>query len=306
MAAQAEQGLTTYAGPQALTTAPTDWGEIETVFAQMVQKNATSTEVRAAMVVCKALGFNPILNHINLIDKQVYVTHKGLLNLAHRSGVFDGIEVLEEGETQTHWIARVAVYRKDMSRPFVYSGRYSKQARNKQYGQEMAVTRAECMALRRAFDVGIPIYEEINWNKEERGTVTVIEAAPREQEVIEATVVPTPTILTDREFAQFLHDIAQQAHDGIASADILKLLQTYNNHLSPDQHALTGKLWTRIKAARKAGEPWPAPAPLDEDVAEIGLADRGGYDAPQPTTAAELAASDDPFGDRVQPVSYAG
>ncbi len=155
-----------------------DWREIERVFRGMVARNTTEAEIDAAIMVCKANGFNPVLNHINLIDGKVYVTHKGLWNLAHRSGQLDGIEILEQGETDTHHIARVAIYRKDMRYAFTYWGRYSKQGRNKQYGPEMAVTRAECMALRRAFDVSMPIYEEINWEREEaaaRPAVTVVE-----------------------------------------------------------------------------------------------------------------------------------
>lgn len=151
------------AGVAAQTEA--DWREIERVFRGMVGRNIGDTEIDAALLVCRALGFNPILNHIFLIKGQVYVSHKGLLNLAHRTPAFDGIEVLAEDETQTHWTARVAVYRKDM-RPFVYTGRYPKTGDKRQYGPEMAVTRAETMALRRAFDVSLPIFEDINWEEQ--------------------------------------------------------------------------------------------------------------------------------------------
>lgn len=146
--------------PPALTAE--DWATRERMLRDLVMKGASAVEVDVAIATCKALGFDPLLKHINLIDGAVYVTHKGLLHAAHRSGQFDGIELVEVGETTTHWTARVAVYRKDMAHPFVYPGRYAKQARNAKYGQEMAITRAECMALRRAFDLSLPVAEEFD------------------------------------------------------------------------------------------------------------------------------------------------
>lgn len=147
--------------------------------------DANDPAAHALVLTCQRYGLDPILKHALLIEKRLYVTRDGLLHVAHNSGQLDGIEVQEQSETDSHFIARVAVYRKDMSRPFVYVGRFPKmrdkyewegpygQRRKKKtgeelhpYGPEMAVKCAEVMALRRAFDVAIAAAEEI-WDSEE-------------------------------------------------------------------------------------------------------------------------------------------
>lgn len=125
--------------------------------------NPSDPNTQALLVTCQAYELDPVLKHMVLIQGAPYVTHKGLWHIAHRSGLLDGHEIVEEGESNGEWFARVAIYRKDWSRPVTMKGRYPKGGTNKQYGQEMAVTRAECLVLRRLFDVALPVYEEINW-----------------------------------------------------------------------------------------------------------------------------------------------
>ncbi len=122
----------------------------------------TNPTHQAALLACDKYDLDPLLKHIVVIPKAgPYITRDGWLHVAHRSGQFDGMEVLETSENPTHWVAKVAVYRKDMGRPFAYVGRYPKQGMNKQYGPEMAVKVAEVAALRRAFPVsGVGAYEE--------------------------------------------------------------------------------------------------------------------------------------------------
>lgn len=110
-------------------------------------------KTQALILVCERYGLDPLLKHMVLVEGNPYVTRDGYLHIAHASGKFDGIEVVETGSTQTHWTARVSVYRKDMSRPITYDGRYPKDGANKRYGPEMAVKTAEVAALRRAFNV---------------------------------------------------------------------------------------------------------------------------------------------------------
>lgn len=137
--------------------------------------NPADPNVQALILVCREYGLDPVLKHMVLISGRPYVTRDGLLHVAHRSGEFDGIEVLEEGESDTEWWAKVSVYRKDMGRPFTYRGRYPKKDAKHmaKFGPEMAVKVAEVMALRRAFDVtGVGAAEE-RWD-----AVEVIEAEP--------------------------------------------------------------------------------------------------------------------------------
>jgi hypothetical protein len=144
-------------------TTHTDMVHIDrTAVLKAIGLNPADPKAQAVVLVCEQFGFSPILKHVILIKDVVYVTRDGMLHAAHASGQFDGIEVVDETETDTHWTAKVSVYRKDMSRPITYSGRYSKTGSNKQYGPEMAIARAESMALRRAFAIaGIPARDEV-------------------------------------------------------------------------------------------------------------------------------------------------
>lgn len=125
--------------------------------------NPRDPKVQALVLTCQQYGLDPVLKHMVLISGDAYVTHRGLLHVAHASGRFDGIELLEHGEDDGEWWAKVAVWRNDMRHPFTYVGRYPKSGTNKKYGPEMAITRAESMALRRAFDVAMSVQEEMDW-----------------------------------------------------------------------------------------------------------------------------------------------
>ncbi len=116
------------------------------------------------LAIAKRYDLDPMLRHILLVDGRPYLTRDGLLHIAHRSGVFDGMEVSDpvivDIGAGKYWSARCSVYRKDMSRPFTYAGRYPLSGGNAKFAPEMAVKVSEVMALRRAFDVSAPVIEE--------------------------------------------------------------------------------------------------------------------------------------------------
>ena len=105
------------------------------------------------------------LGQLRMIDGRPYITRDGLLWIAHRSGQLDGIEVTEPTVVNLpgvgeFWRAVCRVYRKDMTRPFEYAGRYPTRGGNQRYAPEMAVKVAESMALRRAFNVAVATVDE--------------------------------------------------------------------------------------------------------------------------------------------------
>jgi hypothetical protein len=126
--------------------------------------NANDPKAQALLLVCQKYGLDPLLKHVVLVSGNIYVTRDGLLCVAHRSGQLDGIVVEEHGSDQTHFWAAVSVFRKDMSKPFRYVGRYPKAGANKNFGPEMAVKCGEVMALRRAFNVALCAQEE-RWDQ---------------------------------------------------------------------------------------------------------------------------------------------
>ena len=139
-------------------------------------------KAQALVLVCEQYGLDPILKHAVLVDGNLYVTRDGLLHVAHRSGVFDGMEVVD-GPTLVgdYWQAKVSVWRKDMSRPFTFVGRYPAAGSNKRYAPEMAVKCAEVMAFRRAFDVALAAREEV-WDIDQQPTSVETASAERKAE----------------------------------------------------------------------------------------------------------------------------
>ena len=156
---------------------------------QALNLNRRDPKTQALLLVCDRYGLDPVLKHIVLISGNAYVTRDGYLAVAHRSGKFDGMEVLDEGETNTHYTAKVAVYRKDMGRPFTFSGRFPKsKSMAKDFGPEMAIKVAEVSALRRAFNVtGLGAADE-RWD---------VQADAHTGEIVEAEVVGDAAIRED-------------------------------------------------------------------------------------------------------------
>lgn len=153
-----------------------------------------------ALAIAKRYELDLLLKHLVLVDGRPYITRDGLLHVAHRSGVLDGIEVTDAEvvtipDVGAFWRASCSVYRKDMSRPFTYSGRYPTKGGNQRYAPEMAVKVAEVMALRRAFDVSAPVMEE-RWDVDP-SSVVAVEPEPPLAETVAArkaaiTSGPTP------------------------------------------------------------------------------------------------------------------
>ena len=110
-----------------------------------------------ALAIADRYGLDLMLKHLVMVEGKPFITRDGLLHIAHRSGVFDGIAVTTPEKVDRYWRATASVWRKDMSRPFVYPGRYPSGAKN---DEEMGIKVAESMALRRAFDVSAPTLDE--------------------------------------------------------------------------------------------------------------------------------------------------
>ena len=114
---------------------------------------------QAMLIVCDKYGLDPMLGHVEVLPraKKPYITRDGFLHIAHASGQLDGIVLEREGESEDkkYYEATVAVYRKDMTQPFRFTGRWPK-AKKHDYPQQMALKSAERTALKRAFNVSEP------------------------------------------------------------------------------------------------------------------------------------------------------
>ena len=164
-----------------------------------------------ALAIAGRYGLDPMLKHIVMIEGRPYITRDGLLHVAHRSEKLDGIEVTEPVIKDEYWTASASVYRKDMSRPFTYSGRYPVKGQNAKFGPEMAVKVAEVMALRRAFDVAAPVIEE-RWDIAVPEVVDEVPAPPASlsERVAEraATIEPEARTAVVVQRAEYVNDVA--------------------------------------------------------------------------------------------------
>ena len=132
-----------------------------------------------------------LLKHLVMIEGRAYITRDGLLHVAHRSNELDGIEVSDVALDGDYWRATCSVYRKDMGRPFTYTGRYPAKGGNAKYAPEMAVKVAEVAALRRAFDVSAPTLEE-RWDQDAPTPEPVKKTSLAEKVAEKAAVVVVP------------------------------------------------------------------------------------------------------------------
>ena len=131
------------------------------------------------LTIANRYRLDPLLKHLVMIEGRAYITRDGLLHVAHSQGQLDGIETDEPtlDEDGKYWRSKASVFRKDMSHAFTYGGRYPSDKGNVKYAPEMAVKVAEVMALRRAFDVAAPTYEE-QWVDEPPTVDQAAAAAP--------------------------------------------------------------------------------------------------------------------------------
>jgi hypothetical protein len=148
--------------PTALTTVPEVEDPRELALLKAVGLDKLQPEQRElALNIAARYELDLMLKHLVMIEGRPYITRDGLLHIAHRSGQLDGLETTEPVLGEDHyWRSTCSVYRKDMSHPFTYIGRYPEAGQNRKFAPEMAVKVGEVMSLRRAFDVAAPAAEE--------------------------------------------------------------------------------------------------------------------------------------------------
>jgi len=162
--------------------------EIELIH-NMYAKNSTEEEFKLFLYTANKFGLDPLLKQIWCVkfanqNAQIYAGRDGFLEIAHRSGQFNGLESgMKDNNT-----AYAKVYRKDMDNPFyveVDMSEYStNQALWKSKPKTMLQKVAESQALRRAFSItGIYSPEEMGqWELEAQG----IKFTPPAQQAIQS------------------------------------------------------------------------------------------------------------------------
>lgn len=171
------------------TLIPIQDTETQVAILRALNLDPKDPKTQALVMTCARYGLDPLLKHAVLIQGSLYVTRDGLLHVAHSSGKFDGIEVEVLADSSTHFVARATVWRKDMSHPFVYQGRYPKSGQMAKHGPEMAEKVAECRALRRAFSIALCSREE-TWEEADPTPVVHQARVPAPKAIAAAPVDP--------------------------------------------------------------------------------------------------------------------
>ena len=152
----------------------------------MYAKNSTEEEFKLFLYTANKFGLDPLLKQIWCVKflkkdntgkvigaepAQIYAGRDGFLEIAHRSGQFNGLESgMKDKDT-----AYAKVYRKDMEHPFYVEVALSEYSTNqalwKTKPKTMLIKVAESQALRRAFSIsGIYSPEEMGqWELEAQG-----------------------------------------------------------------------------------------------------------------------------------------
>jgi hypothetical protein len=174
------------------TTEATEQGRKLALLRAVGLDRANPDQRELALNIAQRYELDLLMKHMVLIEGRPYITRDGLLHVAHRSGKLDGITTSEPAIIEGFWRATASVYRKDMTHPFTYTGRYPTTGGNQKYAPEMAVKVAEVMALRRAFDVAAPAAEE-RWDLEAAPLAPAAPMTLAEKAAARAAIVVDPT-----------------------------------------------------------------------------------------------------------------
>jgi len=113
-----------------------------------------------------------VLGDVTCIGAKWYVTHAGLLRLAHRnhcSGIKTSLQRLYSEPSANRWVFKAIVYNSGFSKGFVgYGDADPSNVSSLVRGAEMRVaeTRAVNRALRKAYGIGLCSVEELGWVSE--------------------------------------------------------------------------------------------------------------------------------------------
>ena len=114
--------------------------------------------------------FSVAAGDLLFLDGRWYVTHAGLLRIAHRrrcTGIRTSIESQFSDSNSNRWVFRATVYRKSAPKGFVgYGDADPSNVSPLVRGAEMRVaeTRAVNRALRKAYGIGLCSVEELGWS----------------------------------------------------------------------------------------------------------------------------------------------
>jgi hypothetical protein len=129
----------------------------------------SSTQIATLKTLTHEMRLSVTAGDLILLDGKWYITHAGLMRLAHRRRCI-GINVRPVPEfcepTSSHWVFEATAYKLGMSKGFIgYGDADPSNVSPLVRGAEMRVaeTRAVNRALRKAYGIGLCSVEELGW-----------------------------------------------------------------------------------------------------------------------------------------------
>lgn len=244
---------------------------------------ANEQEFRVLMETARLRNLNPFLRQVHFVKRydrdrghvwSVQVSIDGLRAIAERSGKYDGqdepaFELDAKGKPVS---CRVAVYRKDWSRPAVAVARWSEYVQTTKDGSPtrfwaqmpfvMLAKCAEALAIRKAFPEdtgGLYVPEEVQGGEE---PAEVVERPVRQLPPADA---PRASSLPS-EYEHLRRSLADAwTLEKLASTATLIKQRHAAGAISEDERASLGKLFVARQKAIKAAAAPDVPAPTDEE-----------------------------------------
>jgi phage recombination protein Bet len=260
-----------------------------------VAEHATDSELEMFMHLANKYQLDPFAKQIWFIkykqgDKpQIFTSRDGYLQIAHASGMFDGIESYTIDDEKGNPIKAVCiVHRKDMTRPIKAEIKVAEYKQNSpvwnKYPSAMAIKVAEVNALKRAFSIsGLLTQEEID-----PATLTVepqsepkfiarpvtiskpqavrLFAIAKSEKSTDGFNAPSPR-WTDEQLKDFLGSLGYSSSSDIKVSDYEEICEYVASHAghftdSPDQVKMIDLDQATLASpqADYDSEPWNAPA----------------------------------------------
>lgn len=125
---------------------------------------------RSLKVLAETHGLSVAAGDLQLLDGRWYVTHTGLVGIAHRSrcsGIRTSVQRDLSDPPSNRWVFKAIVYKSPRSRGFVgYGDADPSNVSPLVRGAELRVaeTRAVNRALRKAYGIGLCSVEELGWS----------------------------------------------------------------------------------------------------------------------------------------------
>uniref|UniRef100_A0A6M3KKN9 Putative DNA recombination protein n=1 Tax=viral metagenome TaxID=1070528 RepID=A0A6M3KKN9_9ZZZZ len=245
---------------------------IERVNMARFPQDLTVPEKKLLAQVAITYGFDPLMGEVTIYQGRPFVSIDGRYRKAQETGLLDGVETRPATkEERTDWqipdgdfFYRSEVYVKGSSRPFVAWGRvyHAETTGGKGFKpveknpQRMAEKRAEAQALRKAFHIPLPSFEDIGSPEYD------IETTARVVDVTTGEVTEKPKAKPAKEIDK-RGEFEKEGHDVLKETVAKTVQKPAKEAKKPDPEELFPETEPTPEPKPEPEEPEPETSPID-------------------------------------------